>query len=218
MLLDGGAGSFTVIGDVDPIGDICSSSKRIQVTMGGRNIGDLLNEANVSWGWFEEGFDVTGQHGRHDGLRPAHTSAITGLPSKDYIAHHEPFQYYPSTANPKHARPGSTAAIGPNGDAANHQYDLADFFAAARCGALPRRVVPQASGLSERPRRLLGPNRRAGVSRAGVERSAAAAGVEEHRRPADVGRLGWLVRPLHGSHRQLIGGPDRCARWRRRLW
>src|SRR5205814_8985882 len=55
-LIDGGAGSFTVIGDVDPIGDVCSSSKRIQVTMGGRNIGDLLNAANVSWGWFEEGF------------------------------------------------------------------------------------------------------------------------------------------------------------------
>ena len=47
VLIDGGAGSFTVIGDVDPIGDICSSSKRIQVTMGGRNIGDLLTAANV---------------------------------------------------------------------------------------------------------------------------------------------------------------------------
>ena len=43
VLIDGGAGSVTVIGDVDPIGDICSSSKRIQVTMGGRNIGDLLD-------------------------------------------------------------------------------------------------------------------------------------------------------------------------------
>jgi phospholipase C len=137
VLLEAGAGSYTVIGDVDPIGDICSSSKRIQVTMGGRNIGDLLNAANVSWGWFEEGFDVTVKNADGTtGCERTHTSAITGLQSKDYIAHHEPFQYYPSTANPKHARPGSVAAVGRT-DAANHQYDLADFFAALDAGRFP---------------------------------------------------------------------------------
>ena len=138
VLIDGGAGSFTVIGDVDPIGDICSSSRRIQVTMGGRNIGDLLSAANVSWGWFEEGFDVTVKNpDGSTGCDRAHTSAITGLASKDYIAHHEPFQYYPSTANLKHVRPGSVAGIGHKGDAANHQYDLADFFAALDAGNFP---------------------------------------------------------------------------------
>jgi len=138
VLLDGGGGSYTVIGDVDPIGDICSSSKRIQVTMGGRNIGDLLNAANVSWGWFEEGFDVTAKNqDGSTGCDRAHTSAVTGLPSKDYIAHHEPFQYYPSTANPKHVRPASPASVGRTGDAANHQYDLADFFAALDAGHFP---------------------------------------------------------------------------------
>jgi phospholipase C len=138
VLIDGGAGSLTVVGDVDPIGDVCSSPKRIQVTMGGRNIGDLLNAANISWGWFEAGFDVKAVNDDGStGCKRAHQSAVTGLSSNDYIAHHEPFQYYPSTANLEHLRPTSVAMIGKQGDAANHQYDLADFFAAADAGHFP---------------------------------------------------------------------------------
>jgi phospholipase C len=55
----------------------------------------------------------------------------------DYIAHHEPFQYYASTANPHHLAPTSLGAIGtdtqsyaggvPQFDTANHQYDISDF-------------------------------------------------------------------------------------------
>ena len=55
---------------------------------------------------------------------------------KDYSPHHEPFQYYASTANPKHLPPTSIAMIGRQ-DQANHQYDLRDFFAAADHGDLP---------------------------------------------------------------------------------
>ncbi len=57
----------------------------------------------------------------------------------DYIAHHEPFEYYASTANPHHLAPASLAAIGtdtqssvsgvPQFDTANHQYDTSDFNA-----------------------------------------------------------------------------------------
>jgi len=57
----------------------------------------------------------------------------------DYIAHHEPFNYYVSTANPHHLPPASLAAIGtdtqtitngvPQFDTANHQYDMSDFDA-----------------------------------------------------------------------------------------
>ena len=47
------------------------------------------------------------------------------------------FRSYPSTANLKHVRPSSVAAIGTKGDAANHQYDLADFFAALDAGHFP---------------------------------------------------------------------------------
>jgi phospholipase C len=55
----------------------------------------------------------------------------------DYIPHHEPFQYYASTANPHHLPPASLAAIGtdtqtvtngvPQFNTANHQYDMSDF-------------------------------------------------------------------------------------------
>src|SRR5690349_5844790 len=45
--VDGGDGSLTVIGDPDPLGDVCSNPTRNQVQMGGRNIGDLLNAAGV---------------------------------------------------------------------------------------------------------------------------------------------------------------------------
>jgi phospholipase C len=54
----------------------------------------------------------------------------------DYVPHHEPFQYYPSTANPHHLPPSAIEKIG-RCDQANHQYDLSDFWAAADAGHLP---------------------------------------------------------------------------------
>jgi phospholipase C len=64
----------------------------------------------------------------------------------DYIPHHEPFDYYASTANPHHLAPASLAAIGtdtqtyvgsvPQFDTANHQYDLGNFNALV--GAISR--------------------------------------------------------------------------------
>jgi phospholipase C len=56
----------------------------------------------------------------------------------DYVPHHEPFQYYPSTRNPHHLRPSPDTPweIG-HSDQANHQYDLADFINALRVGNLP---------------------------------------------------------------------------------
>ncbi len=51
----------------------------------------------------------------------------------DYVQHHQPFQYYASTANPHHLAPASDAVIGTDTatpgqfDTANHQYDMSDF-------------------------------------------------------------------------------------------
>jgi phospholipase C len=110
--------------------------------MGGRNIGDLLNSAGITWGWFQGGFAspgyVPGQPSS-DNLAAVCTGAhknIGGVAQTDYNPHHEPFQYYASTANPKHLPPTSVAAIG-HQDQANHQYDLKDFWAAAGDGRLP---------------------------------------------------------------------------------
>src|ERR1700730_18025985 len=51
------SGVGTLVGDLDPTGDICSGTPTVK--MGGQNIGDLLNAKGVSWGSFMGGFDLT---------------------------------------------------------------------------------------------------------------------------------------------------------------
>jgi phospholipase C len=133
--VDGGEGSLTVVGDPDPIGDVCSSSTRNQVRMGGKNIGDMLNAAGVNWGWFMGGFDLKTVN--PDGTTGCNRTS-TGLagPTADYIPHHAWFQYYASTANPLHTRPKGPSEIGHDGPA-NHGYDLNDFIEAVKDGNLP---------------------------------------------------------------------------------
>ena len=130
-----GQGSYTIIGDFDPKDDVCSNTG-YHGDLAGKNIGDLLNAANLTWGWFEGGFDltVTNPNGT-TGCNRSTVSPVTGLAEADYSAHHQPFQYYQSTKNPTHARPSSVSAIG-TPDAANHQYDTHDFFDALNAGNL----------------------------------------------------------------------------------
>ena len=124
-------GVGTVINDPDPVYDDCSNNSHAKTNnlagMTGRNIGDLLNSQGTSWGWFQGGFAPTTAA---TGSTPAsclasHTNAA-GASVVDYSPHHQPFQYYPSTANPHHLAPASDAEIGHDGQA-NHQYDLTDF-------------------------------------------------------------------------------------------
>ena len=115
-----------VIGDADPGGDNCSNPKRTQVTMSGKNVGDLLNAAGVTWGAFMGGFA---------NCSASHTG-VTGLTSTDYIPHHAWFQYFQSTLNPNHVGPSSPAMIGKT-DQANHEYDLSQFFLALQNHNLP---------------------------------------------------------------------------------
>ncbi|PKV99969.1 phospholipase C [Amycolatopsis echigonensis] len=152
----------TIVGDPQPLGDDCSS--RDQVRLSGRNVGDLLNEKNVTWGWFEGGFKpaqrkadgtavctVTQPDGSMLGGHPV-GAALGNTGQKgwkgDYIPHHEPFQYYPSTANPHHLPPSSPAMIGRT-DQANHQYDLTDFWAGANSGHLPAVSFLKAAGYQD---------------------------------------------------------------------
>jgi phospholipase C len=71
-----------------------------------------------------------------------------GQPKRDYIPHHEPFQYYASTSNPHHLAPSSMAMIGQT-DQANHQYDLVDFWRAADGGTLPAVSFLKAPGYQD---------------------------------------------------------------------
>jgi len=129
------SGLGTLYSDEDPYYDDCSDSNHTTdgalAALTGENIGDLLNAKNVSWGWFEGGFAPTGTSdapGTTQALPvcgSAHAN-IGGASTNDYVPHHNPFEYYASTANPAHLAPSSLAEIGYT-DQANHQYDISDF-------------------------------------------------------------------------------------------
>ena len=148
-------GVGSVIGDPrpSPAFDNCTlpspappASARAYITMTGRNVGDLLNDHHVTWGWFQGGFKPAPPPNPPLSNTPGGTgpvvcgSAHAGVPgtgtSYDYIPHHEPFQYYKQTSNPRHLPPSNTAMIGKT-DQANHQYDLGDFWHALDAGNLP---------------------------------------------------------------------------------
>ncbi len=144
------AGAGTDYNDADPLYDACSDNATnggaytasADIAMGGANIGDLLDRSGVTWGWFQGGFSSPGYvPGRPttDNLADVCTAThrnVGGATVTDYIPHHEPFQYFASTANPRHLPPTSVAMIGRQ-DQANHQYALRDFWAAADSGNLP---------------------------------------------------------------------------------
>jgi len=172
-----GQGGHTMISDAQPYYDDCSV--RDAASMTGKNIGDELNAAGLSWGWFQGGFTPTTSFATATGgTQPTSTfipnqfkgkfatppasdlglcnavhpvgAAIGGIGGvtpgpnnygnkNDYVPHHEPFQYYASTANPHHLPPASLSAIGtdtqtfvggvPQFNTANHQYDISNFNA-----------------------------------------------------------------------------------------
>ncbi len=157
-----GQGGYTDINDADPTGDVCSSTSA-NFSMSGKNIGDLLNSAGVSWGFFEGGFNLSLTNangttgcvaGEGGNSRSTASVNIPGNPLKaDYIPHHQPFQYYASTANLTHIRPASVAVIGTAADTgagtANHQYDTADFNAALAAGNMPAVSFLKAPGFED---------------------------------------------------------------------
>jgi phospholipase C len=131
----GSDGSLTVIGDPDPIGDTCSSSTRNQVTMGGKNIADLLKAGGITYGSFLGGFNLSMVNSNGTTGCARSSTGLSGT-TADYVPHHSWPQYYPSSANLLHTRPASSAEIGHNGPA-NHVYDLQDFTTAIHSGSIP---------------------------------------------------------------------------------
>jgi phospholipase C len=137
----------TLIGDTDPVYDDCSTTTGNTVSMSGKNVGDLLNAKNVTWGWFEGGFKPTTTTNGKAVCGTSHKN-IGGAVVTDYIPHHEPFQYYKSTANPHHLPPSSPSMIGKT-DQANHQYDLQDFWTAVNGGNMPAVSFLKAPGYQD---------------------------------------------------------------------
>jgi phospholipase C len=141
----------TLYGDIDPSFDECSNSSAAPSAPGeaggvtgqltGRNIGDLLNTRDLTWGWFQGGFTPSSYIGSGPDAQPVCASTHTnigGATVDDYSPHHEPFQYYASTSNPYHLSPDDTGQVGtsfPSG--VNHQYDLSWFNQDVASGNLP---------------------------------------------------------------------------------
>src|SRR6478609_6784477 len=183
-VVTGGDGTDTLTSDAQPYYDDCSNRDSVALT--GQNVGDLLNARGLSWGWFEGGFapstpysgpgspagtydplNVTGravcatQHNVGAALGGTGTSGPRAWGVKaDYIPHHEPFEYYASTANPHHVAPTSLQAVGhdtqtytngkPNFDTANHQYDMSTFdklVSGIAAGQLSPNLLPAVSFL-----------------------------------------------------------------------
>ncbi|HEX3758244.1 MAG TPA: alkaline phosphatase family protein [Kofleriaceae bacterium] len=141
-ILDG-----TMIGNVEPKFDDCPVSA-LAAEMTGKNIGDLLNAHHVSWGFFSDGFRPTDRLTDGTAICGKTATSKSGVTDTVYDSGNEGFQYYRSTANPHHLPPGSVAAIG-HDDQANHQYDLEDFWAAARHGNLPAVAFLKAGGFEQ---------------------------------------------------------------------
>jgi phospholipase C len=166
-VVSNGKGGFSVTGDPQPYYDDCDTRDTVQMT--GQNAGDSLNAAGVSWGFFEGGFKPTTAFAGPGtkavcGSKHPIGAAVGGTGQYgfkgDYVPHHQPFQYYASTANPHHLPPASLKAIGtdtqtivggtPQFDTANHQYDMNDWdklVASIATGDLPASQLPAVSFL-----------------------------------------------------------------------
>ena len=123
-------GLGTIYGDPDPAYDDCSNDSHASsensfplAVSTGPNIGNLLNAEHITWGWFQGGFAPSGTNAAGLAVCGSAHKNIAGKSVTDYVPHHDPFQYYKSTSNPKHLPPTSEAAVG-HTDQANHQYDL----------------------------------------------------------------------------------------------
>ncbi len=123
----------TIINDARPFYDDCSVGGT--AALSGKNVGDMLNTKNITWGWFQGGFKPSATTNGKAVCGTTHQN-IGNATVTDYIPHHEPFQYYQSTSNPHHLPPTSPAMIGKT-DQAKHQYDLADFWTAADHNNMP---------------------------------------------------------------------------------
>jgi phospholipase C len=219
-LVTDGDGAFSDINDGDPYYDDCSSTTAnigindtSSTGVTDPNVGDLLSENGISWGWFEGGFAPVSSSGTPTPATNGLTiNGVSGIPEPgypggpaesgvgtsgvsrskatcgavhnvgaalggtntgsqpygtkaDYVQHHEPFQYYATTANPAHLLPTSLSAVGtdtqsftgscygcgqPEFNTANHQYDISEFnslVSAIQAGTMPASSLPAVSYL-----------------------------------------------------------------------
>jgi phospholipase C len=72
----------TLMGDADPTYDDCSSGTTASLT--GKNVGNLLNEHHVTWGWFQGGFTPTATTAGKAVCGSSHVN-VAGASVVDYV-------------------------------------------------------------------------------------------------------------------------------------
>ncbi len=117
----------------------------------GKNIGDLLNAASVTWGFFTQGFDltVTNPNGTTGCAR---STTSHGHQHQEGRLHSAPRAVPVLHVAPPTRRtrgPSSVSTIGHYGDAANHQYDMHDFYDAVNAGNFPAVSFLKAPGYQD---------------------------------------------------------------------
>jgi phospholipase C len=124
------AGTNNTVHDPNPVGDICNDYPAGISPQNIPNLGAEATAAGTSWAWFQGGFGT----------------CIPGT-TNGYSAHHNPFQYFSTTADPTHAN-----AFDPNlnsPQANNHQRDLSVLYAAlAGAPVAGQSVVPNLPSIS----------------------------------------------------------------------
>jgi phospholipase C len=114
------AATSNTTGDPNPIGDVCNDYAPSIAPQAIPNVGEAASAKGISWAWFQGGFaDCVNQVG---------TNGLTNPNLTGYSAHHDPFQYFSSTADLTHQW-----ALDPRldyADPAKHQRDLSVFDAA----------------------------------------------------------------------------------------
>ena len=143
-----GKGNYFMEENLNPVLDVCSNpnitsntndeTSTSAVLMQTRNIGNLLSEYQISWGWFAGGFrNKVDNNCTETGYNQFGTNITT------FQSAVEPFQFSAATANPFHLPPQQGDLIGGEGQA-NHQYDLSDFVTALNQDKLPAVVYLKA--------------------------------------------------------------------------
>jgi phospholipase C len=124
--ISGKVANGSIIANVEAGVDSCvTTANGTPVVMTSKNIGDLMNTAGLTWGWFYADYPQS-----------TNSQPITTCPST-YNSHYAPFMYYASTSNPGHLPASSVAAIGTAADQANHNYNTTDFWNAVNNGNMP---------------------------------------------------------------------------------
>ena len=138
--------------DAQPTDDACTT--RDSAHLNGKTIGDLLNAAGLTWGWFEGGFNLSIKNPNtttgcashaYDGDRSFRSqgrlhSASRAVP---VLREHRKSKAQTSDARDNDRRPRRTTT------GANHQYDSHDFFTALQAGSLPNVVFLKAPGYED---------------------------------------------------------------------